>query len=218
MTNQEIVDHAQSMLGPDYRCGGDQFERLIVRIHSKDPTLATYRTLGLQNKASRFVFTAITGLPLPLTERGTQDVLTSWLGDAWEDYQARKINEREEKEASVRAKEHARLTAIHARVRAGEPVDGPELADILTVLYKMPPRTIGTLRSGKVSDVTATQYNWRSKSAPGFGKYTPCHWYLAAQQYDDLTPTGWSAPYAMNQAGIKNEPGGLYIPSSSSSR
>lgn len=140
----------------------DQFrERWIVKgrefansILAKDEVFADRALHGVlhpDNKASRKLFTAITGLELPPTCNGTWSVVEGYCGAEIKALQ-------DERRAQAEAKESARQAAIKAKadeamdkaeqvIMQGDQVGGDMVADLCKRHgIAVPPQTIGCLR------------------------------------------------------------------------
>lgn len=104
------------------------------------------------NRASRRLFTAITGIDLPKTNAGTREVLRAFIGEesalAFEE-EVRLAKEAREAEhvAKEAAKRDAYLSTIKAKFLAGGGVNGDELVDLARSLgIEIHPRSVGMLR------------------------------------------------------------------------
>jgi hypothetical protein len=109
-------------------------------------------TFHPSNTGWRRLFVSLTGVNLPGTSGGTSDAIKAYIGpEKWDTYYAKrkaaadgKERQRQEAEAE-QARKH--LDGIAGKVRAGEPIDGSDLATLAQSLGFDPhPRTIGTLR------------------------------------------------------------------------
>lgn len=100
---------------------------------------------------SRRLFTALTGIGLPSTAGGTQDVVRQYVGDAYQEFYKRKEDEQRAKDEKRRAEEAAKhekyMQAVREKVKAGEMVGGEELVDLCRELkVDIHPRTVGMIR------------------------------------------------------------------------
>ena len=127
---------------------------LAENIREKSPVFMKRFRQGLlhmDNKLSRMLFEAVSGVQLPNNTSGAYRIIEEWCGDSLVQYDLARKEELERLEADRKAEEDRRrseeIGKICSRISGGQPVCGTELLDIARHLsIDVHPRTAGTLK------------------------------------------------------------------------
>jgi hypothetical protein len=108
------------------------------------------------NKQSRALFEAVTGLKLPGTVKGTWEAVKAYAGPEIDAYEAARDAERQAEQAAADAKAEAERAAWFAtvaeRVRNDQPISGADLCEACRELsIEVHPRTAGMIRESWLS-------------------------------------------------------------------
>jgi hypothetical protein len=131
-------------------------EELATKIETRDPAIVARIDNGMlhpDNKFSRKLFSAITGITLPPTVSGTHEAIrnSDWnvlLAELRTRQQA-EAEAKREAEAEAEAKQHAeRMEKLVTNWKAATFITGDELIELIRFLnIDTHPRTLGTIRS-----------------------------------------------------------------------
>jgi len=158
----------------EYRNGWIESGReLCEQILTKHDTFLKRFRQGMlrpDNKASRRLFSAVTGVSLPSTVGGTDATVSAWLGDALTDYDRRMAEQRAaekaakdakeaEKQAQAKAKADEEMRQYEEKLLQGERIPGSMVEDLCRKHgIEMHLRTIGCLRS-RITSMQMTDSN-----------------------------------------------------------
>lgn len=147
----------------------ERYAETLKAIQERTPDLLEQGIQYTDNRVSRALFTAETGITLPKTQRDSLRVLTEYVGA---DKVAASDRAKDEAEADATAeREQNRIRSIIERFQVGSAITGTELVDVARALgADIHPRTVGQLRD-KVSGVKrcgtftcrkGTRLNWNT--------------------------------------------------------
>jgi hypothetical protein len=145
--NPEIIDQYRDRMAED----GRALATAILERSEVFLKRARYGLLHPQNKVSRKLFEAVTGVKLPHTSSGTHDAVYGYCGDAMVKYEAGLKAEQDAKENAEAEKkaeaDRIYIGKISTKVAAGDWISGGEMLDLARSLaIEVHPRTAGTLK------------------------------------------------------------------------
>lgn len=151
-------------------------ERTFQRLLAKDPGLWESHAFHPDNKVFRKLFTAVTGIELPKTVKGTQEAVAVYIGEA---VQQLIETERAETAAAIAAEEAERLSeirAIESLIQRGLGISGQELLKVVRHHgLGIHPRTAGAFKES-VYEVKAHSMRSSGRS------FNCCDYYQAIQR------------------------------------
>lgn len=140
MTKQPIPDPS-----PRRDKLAERYAEVVAAVQNRTPNLLEQGIQYTDNRVTRQLFTSLTGLTLPKTQRDTLAVLTAYIGT---ERVAEHQRQKEQAEADAKAeRDRKRIWYIVERFRSGETITGDELIDVSRWLgAEIHPRTVGMLR------------------------------------------------------------------------